>query len=455
VNAWRSFGSVRWTSIGPGDTLYIGSGTYDAPSLVVGASGVGGAPISIQPGRDPGHNGVVVFDYASLGSSATATGISLGTQHDVTIAGDRRWQFLNLVNSTSGTSSAVIGGQNGNSGITVTGITFANDNNPIRLTSTSGITIAHNVFRRIRGDAVIAMAGSKGHFGSSRIYDNVIGAVCHLESRGVCPGPDGIQVGSGVSISGNRFTETTTASPTSSQHPDMIQAQGDNLRIYGNTFTNVGDSDIDFDTFADSRPHDVYIYNNLFRIVTPIDAYPEYFRLYRSSGIPLQSITNFKLVNNDFIDDTGSYRVVRFDTFDGNPTASGNEIRNNIFYNSGDGTASGPVIYIDSSTGFTADSWAMDYNVYFRPRGAPHVSFEGRDYGASAWVASHEPHGRVAAPAFVAYKPGNAGNDYHLRANDRVANDAGRPESGLFSVDHDGRRRPHDARWDIGAFEGR
>jgi hypothetical protein len=116
ANAWRDFGSVRWSSIGPGDTLYIGGGTYDAPSFVVGASGVGGAPISIRPGRNPGHNGAVIFNYASLGSSATATGISLGTQHDVTIAGDGRWQFVNLVNSTSGTSSAGISGQDGNRG---------------------------------------------------------------------------------------------------------------------------------------------------------------------------------------------------------------------------------------------------------------------------------------------------------------------------------------------------
>jgi hypothetical protein len=335
------------------------------------------------------------------------------------------------------------------------GVTFANVNNPIRLTSTSGITIAHNVFRKIRGDAVIAMAGSTGPLGSSRIAENIIGTVCQLQSRGVCPGPDGIQVGSGVSISGNRFIETKTASPTSSQHPDMIQAQGDNLRIYGNTFTNVGDSDIDFDTFADPRPHDVYVYNNLFRIVTSIDAYPEYFRLYRSSGVPLESITNFKIVNNDFIDDTGSYRVVRFDTFGGNPTASGNEIRNNIFYNSGDGTAGGPVIYIDPSTGFTAESWTIDYNVYYRRGSAPHIAFEGRDYGAGAWVASHEPHGRVAAPAFFAYKPGNAGNNYHLRTSDRVARDAGLSDASLFSVDHDGRHRPQGVRWDIGAFEGR
>jgi chitodextrinase len=458
ANAWTSFAAVTWANIHPGDTLYVSGGstsqTYTAPSFTVGASGTAAQPITIRPGTNPGHNGTVVFDYSSLGSSATATGISLGSRSYVTVTGDvggaSHWQLNNLYNTGSGTSSVGITG-NG-TGITVDRMTFVNDNNPVRFTSTTGITISNNSFQQVRGDAAVAMAGSTGGFDSSWVFGNYIERECKPGTGGACPGPDGVQVGSGVSIYGNDFKQITTTATTSSQHPDGIQAQGDNLKIYGNTFTNVGDSDIDFDTFADSTPHDVYVYNNLFRIVDVIDPYPEYFRLYRSSGAALQSITNFKILNNDFVDNTGTYRVVRFDTFGGNPTGSGNEIENNIFYNSGSG-ASAPVLYVDPSTGFTGSSWSIDYNVYYRAAGAPYVFFGGTSYTAVSWISSHEPHGRVAAPSFTSYSPGSASNDYHLIAGDTVARDGGVSESPLFGTDFDGVARPQSLAWDIGALE--
>jgi hypothetical protein len=461
ANAWTSFSAVTWSSIHPGDTLYLSGGstsqTYTAPSFTVGASGTSSQPITIRPGVDPQHNGTVVFDYASLGSSATATGISLGSRSYVTITGDvngtSHWQVNNLYNTGSATSAVGIIGGSGNTGITVDRMTFVNDNNPVRFTSTTGITVSNNSFQQTRGDAVVGLAGSTGVFDSSRVFGNYIERECNLAPSGACPGPDGVQAGSGVSIYGNQFKQITTTATTSSQHPDGIQAQGDNLKIYGNTFTNVGDSDVDFDTFADGTPHDVWVYNNVFRIVDVIDPYPEYFRLYRSSGVALQSITNFKILNNDFVDNTGTYRVVRFDMFGGNPTATGNEIKNNIFYNSGDGTASGPVIYIDPSSGFTSSSWAIDYNSYYRAAGQPYVDYQGTNYTASSWVSSHEPHGKVAAPSFTSYAPGSASNDYHLTSTDTVARNAGVDLSALFGTDFDGYARPQGAAWDIGAFE--
>jgi hypothetical protein len=295
------------------------------------------------------------------------------------------------------------------------------------------------------------MAGSTGALDSSAVYGNYIERECQPSGAvptSLCPGPDGVQVGSGVSIYDNDFKQITTNAVTSSQHPDAIQAQGDNVKIYRNTFTNVGDSDIDFDTFADGTPSNVYVYNNLFRITDPIDLYPEYFRLYRSSGVTLQSITNFRILNNTFVDDTGSYRAVRFDTFGGNPTGTGNQIENNIFYNVGDGTSGGPALYIDPSSGFTAASWTIDYNTYYRPSGTPYVSFAGTNYTATNWISSREPHGKVGAPVFV-----SPGTDYHLTSGDTVARDAGAPFSPLFTTDRDGIARPQGSAWDIGAYE--
>ena len=118
-------------------------------------------------------------------------------------------------------------------------------------------------------------------------------------------GPDGIQCSGGMSAYRNNFRVSNTTVYTSSQHPDMFQLQGNYLKIYDNEFTNVGDSHIDYDCYNNSTPHDVRIYNNLFRVVQVIDPYPEYFRLYISNSKALTSINNFKLLNNTFVDNTG------------------------------------------------------------------------------------------------------------------------------------------------------
>lgn len=64
-NAWESFGSINWGSVGPGDTIYISGGstskTY-SEILYVGADGASGNPLVITPGTDPGHDGDVIFD---------------------------------------------------------------------------------------------------------------------------------------------------------------------------------------------------------------------------------------------------------------------------------------------------------------------------------------------------------------------------------------------------------
>jgi hypothetical protein len=68
-NAWESFGSINWGSVGAGDTIYISGGssskTY-SETLYVGADGASGNPLVITPGTDPGHGGDVILD--GLGS---------------------------------------------------------------------------------------------------------------------------------------------------------------------------------------------------------------------------------------------------------------------------------------------------------------------------------------------------------------------------------------------------
>jgi len=78
--AWKSFSSISWGSINPGDTLYISGGssgkTY-SEGLTVGANGAAGAPITITGGKDSGHNGLVTFKN---------NGITVDTRRYITIS---------------------------------------------------------------------------------------------------------------------------------------------------------------------------------------------------------------------------------------------------------------------------------------------------------------------------------------------------------------------------------
>ena len=459
-NAWTSLQSVNWQSIHAGDTLYISGGatsqTY-TETWSVGASGTSGNPITIAVGQDAGHNGTVIFDYNADGDKSTRTAITVNRNY-VTFNGNyggaNHIAVRNLRNIINRYSANSISG--GGTGLTFDHLTFTNDNNPLSISNASGLIIRNCRFEQTRGDRAI-FADTRGSWNANQIYGNYIEILSNTAvppgGSGSYVGPDGIQGNDGMSIYNNTFKVITTTVYTSSQHPDMLQMQGSYLKIYGNDFVNVGDSVFDFDCYANHTPHDIWLYNNIFRIVTTIDPYPEFFRLYASSG-SVQSITNIKILNNDFIDNTADYRMIRLDSFNGSPTGSGNEIKNNIFYNDGGGLPSDPLIYIENSTGFNASSWAFGSNVYYQPGKTQYIVFQNQTYTTANWVATKEPTGRSGvAPSFIRYSAFSDSNDYHLSASDTVARDKGVSLASYFTTDKDGATRPAGAAWDIGAYE--
>lgn len=66
ASPWKGLSNISWGAVRPGDTVYISGGvngeTYAGQALNIGASGAPGAPITIEPGIDPGHNGAVTLD---------------------------------------------------------------------------------------------------------------------------------------------------------------------------------------------------------------------------------------------------------------------------------------------------------------------------------------------------------------------------------------------------------
>jgi chitodextrinase len=459
ANAWTSTSNVNWSLVHPGDTVYLSGGstsqTY-ASSWSINASGTATAPITIAvDASSPAHSGRAVFDYNADGNGSTRTAIKVNGNY-VTLSGNvggaNHIELDNLRNTSTGTTSVGIeaGGQ---VGIVVDHMTFINDNNPVRMAYTSGSVVRNSSFQQVRGDAAIAMVGTTGGFDTNLVYNNYIETMCNLNSSS-CPGPDGIQTGAGLTAYNNTFKEITTSVTTSDQHPDMLQVQGNYIKLYNNEFINVGDSVFDYGYFPnDPNLHDVWVYNNVFRIQQVIDPYPEFFRLYANPG-SVASINNFKILNNDFIDNQGGYRVIRFDSFNGSPTGSGNQIENNIFHNDGGGSSYAPIIWIDNSSNFTSTSFTFDHNIYSNTSGTQYVMYRGTSYTTSQWVSAMEPHGSTAHPTFKSYTPLGASNDFHLATSDTVASGAGANFGSIFTTDKDGTLRPSSGAWDDGAYEG-
>jgi hypothetical protein len=461
-NAWTSFSSIVWGSSGvkAGDTLYLSGGgssqTY-TNTLTIGASGTSGSPITIMlDANNPAHNGMVVFDFSSTSPKCTASGIVLQKSY-VTINGNvngvAHMMITNMYNS-----SAIQGCYSiNNYGTATTGVKlyYINTvwcNNGFALTYSTQFEIAHCNFTHILGDSCIMTIQSSGTFDANLIYSNLFSANW---------GPDKIQCGSGTSMFGNTFIGTYVSDPVvSGQHPDAIQCAGNYLKIYNNDFIDCLDSDIDFDCWAITSPHDIWIYNNVFkddtnRIPSSLDAYPDYIRVYKSTSGGVVSLTNWKILNNTFVDNP-NWDAVSFGHYFtwGSPTGSGNEIKNNLFYNCGS-SSSFRALYIAASSGYISSTWALDGNIYYYPSVAgAYVAVNGSVQTASSWVAANEPHGKTNAVAFVDYTPFAAGNDYHLASTDTAARNSGVNLSVYFTTDKDGVARPSGGlAWDIGAYQ--
>jgi hypothetical protein len=64
VNAWQSIAAINYTSVNPGDTIYISGGTVSKTykeGFARPKSGTAGNVITISTGQDAGHTGVVII----------------------------------------------------------------------------------------------------------------------------------------------------------------------------------------------------------------------------------------------------------------------------------------------------------------------------------------------------------------------------------------------------------
>ncbi len=339
ANAWKSFSSINWGSLHPGDVLYISGGStsktyYEA--LVVNADGTSQSPITISKGTSAGHNGKVIIDgLMSLGSGVYVENDDYIIVHALTVkncieTGQIRVRY----------SIGVVIEQNetfvtGHSGIFLHGNTNAVVKNNI-------ITTADNTSAQTDG------IYSQRNTGNVYECNNIV-----ISNQNISPHCDGIQMylDSDMTIRDNYIEQ---------RNDKEYNAQG----IYS---TNCSGS--------------IKVYNNV--VYGPHTKNSLLALRNLDSGTATLYAFNNTLVGGGW----GTLRV------DGSPNS---EIKNNILacYQSG-----GSVFRID---GQISNANNINYNLYYTPNSTKPGMLGSSGKTWAEWTsAGYETNGKQADPVFV------------------------------------------------------
>jgi hypothetical protein len=456
TNAWTSFSSVVWGAggVSPGDTLYISGGTtsktYTATGigmLTVGASGTNDSTrITIATGaKSPsptGHDGQVIFD----GNANYLALINADGRSYITIDGEKNgainWKIFNASAAPNETNGAVHIGAGPNNKVLY--LEIERTSNGIMMQSHTYGEIGYCNLHDIRCDSAIRAVGSNAgatSYDRTLIHHNTI----QINRDSSFYGADGVKCAEGISLYNNTFS-TSLATTTCTQHPDFIETNGGRyVKIYNNTFKNIGDSAIDMAdfTYAGTWGH-VQIYNNLFYNDSDHPYGPGYhYESFRMYNFSVTALSDVHIVNNTFVDILDG-NAVAIPFFTGNPGASNFNIKNNIFYNCGWSGGDAP-IYIASSSGWVPSDFSIDYNsIYAGAHGSTGISVDGSSVS--------QAHGQTGKDLFVSYVERSKSNDYRLSDNDTVAKNTGITLSSIFTSDKNGLIRPNTG-WSLGAYQ--
>lgn len=443
ADAWGAFDQINWGVINPGDTLYLHGGSGSSfiyagdflSPLTVGKSGTAGNPITIAPGQDAGHDGIAILtgQYVDLQGHnyITINGNFNGVQHLylTDFYDDTQQTFANKVLA------------DGTTGFTMQWCMASNVNQCVSLVGAQGFNICSNTLIA-RGDAAVRAVNCPDNgYDSHYVQGNFI--ICDYNTNQTAfplyLGPDGVQGSHGLTIRSNIFTLRPVNFKTSQQHPDYTQLIGNHNKIYGNQFINIGDSANDFDWRANSTPHDIHIYNNVYNITEAFDPYPEYIRFYVSpASAQWTTFQNVLIANNTFCNNTGpnARSAISFLNWgaNGNTVPTNVRIVNNIAYNcSLLFSVNNPSLPSIGLT-FTNDVVAPGFT----------IGYQGTTYNATTWSAV-EPTRIAGVPGFV------GATNFHMATTNSVGIGTAQVLNSLFTTDADTVVR--GASWDNGAYQ--
>lgn len=314
TNAWTSLATINWTSVAPGDTVYISGGTTSKTyaGIIYDDNGTSGAPITIDSGANSpsptGHSGEVIIDGSAefcFRANGDYNHIKNLTCQDAIEAGFR------------------IGG---------TGTIL--ENNIIQNCYNQGIHVQYCTDCIVRGNKITTADDIAQQTDGIAVYDanNTIVEKnwIKITNQNNCESchNDGIQASfsspssyEDITIRYN-YVENTKASTANSQGIYLTLMQGD-VKVYGNIVTvPIGGQAIGI-RLLNTLPADMYVVGNTMK--------------------------------------NGGYWVLRVE--DDNPV-----IKNNLIWQTGGNVGyieNGALMRLDGLSGF--DPTNVDYNYYYAP----------------------------------------------------------------------------------------
>ncbi len=417
ATAWKNISNISWSSVNPGDTVYISGGTSSQTyneALGTPKSGTSGSPVTISTGQDAGHNGIVIFNPS--GTWLT------GNMNYVNITGDVGGANNMQVNVTGANLAWTSSGSVSN--VHLSYINFPKMAGGFRFydgSTASAIEMDHLYIYKINSnsgnspyDTTFYFPNSKnGYDGTIRFHDNT----WYIPAAANAVGDDGSEGGQGLSFYNNLIIVYLVSNYVGGQHSDVFQTGWSYYKIYNNTFVDVGESIFYHDQYQTPFNAVGFLFFNNLVVATRqpgtaariLDLQPE------SNGVGT-TFTDFFAVSNTIVDYTQDVFLIRYNNA---KSYTNCYVENNIFYNSTGGTALDPGV-----------------------------------------IASNNTTGNVQFVSYSLY--GGTNNNLHLSASDTVAKDKGATLTNLaassfslslFAIDKDGVSRPQGSAWDIGAYE--
>lgn len=397
ANAWTSFLSIAWSSIQPGDTIYISGGTSSktySGNINVLASGTAGNPVTITKGVDPGHNGEVI-----LQGSGSGYGVNIRPEDYIMVSG-LSFQGWGKSIRISGSSGSTYSSEGAAKHIII-------ENNDILMDYGGGIGIQTSDHITIRNNYLETLnyvpTQTDGIY-SQRNHDNVYeGNTIIINNQHTGGHDDGIQL--------YQDTDITVKGNYIEQHNDKSgNAQGIYATVmhgtsyYVNNVVNLRNAQSNALTFRrlpdSGGDGNVVIYGNTVYAIRP-------YHLIQATEVEDPVIKN-----NIGMVATTSLVPLEVKQWNGNPS----NIENNLLWNPNTNN----VANIGGSIKTQSQLESMGINI----------------------------DGKRADPKFISIPD----KDFHLQSSS-PAIDAGKDLGSPYNVDKDGVPRPQGSAWDIGAYE--
>jgi hypothetical protein len=412
VTAWNALNYIAWMQIAPGDTIYLSGGTTGQTyneTLVIGASGKLGAPITITASSEASHAGPVTINAQRVRSFC----ITIGAHNWVTV------QKLTVQNSRDAANVSVRGA---NAGVVIQDII-----------SHSGMGIGDGEDCRcfdIR-NCVVAIPGS---------YAVIVQNCTATTPESTSSQTDAVWTSgnNGVLIQSNRLIVRNT-NPTG--HSDTIQSNLDISVTYRNNLLshpNGGRNNHGF-IVADVLPGGtIYFYNNIILMgsIRGSSVGVPSIAIIRQNVLSSANTGAVKMWNNTIINGLRGYNT--YSTT--GPLPTDDEFKNNIIYN-----LPGAISYVLDGGPVPSN---IDYNDIYGSDDTPVAYIQG--IGNVHWTAwqsrGYDNHGITSDPRFID----------RFAQNFRLQPDSPALKAGtrlpLVTTDYAGAPRPAGA-YAIGAYQ--